>query len=76
MSTDTIGNLYFADYGSYKIRKVTFATNTITTVAGSSTLGYSGDGGLATNAELSGPYDIDVDTNGFIFIFSTIIGIS
>ena len=40
----------------------------ITTVAGNSGSGYSGDGGLATNANLSNPNSVAVDTSGNVFI--------
>jgi NHL repeat-containing protein len=41
---------------------------TITTLAGNGTEGYSGDGGAATNASLSGPYAVAVDASGDLFI--------
>ena len=51
VAVDATGNLFIADYGNNRIRKV--GTNgIITTVAGNGTDGYSGDGGAATNAEL------------------------
>jgi sugar lactone lactonase YvrE len=51
---DAAGNLYIADWGNNRIRKV--ATNGIvSTVAGTGSWSYSGDGGLATAARLSYP---------------------
>jgi hypothetical protein len=51
VAVDSAGNLFIADTGNYRIRKVG-ADGIITTVAGDGTGGYSGDGGAATNAEL------------------------
>ncbi len=64
---DTLGNLLIADGENHCIRKV--GTNgIITTVVGNGTNGYSGDGGLATNAMLSSSLGIAVDTAGNFFI--------
>ncbi len=54
VTADTVGNLYIADEIGNKIRKVS-ATGTITTIAGTDTGGYRGDGGPATNCRLNGP---------------------
>jgi hypothetical protein len=59
-------NLYFTDLGDYRIRKVNLSTGIITTVAGT-TRGYSGDGSLATNAQIE-PYGLFVDNTGNIYI--------
>jgi hypothetical protein len=64
---DSAGNLYIADTGNFRIRKVTASTGIITTVAGNGTQGFSGDGGLATSAELTLPYGVTVDTAGNIY---------
>lgn len=60
------GNIYIADYNNNRIRRIDPA-GTITTVAGSWSTGYSGDGGPATSASLNGPIDVFVDA-GNIFI--------
>ncbi len=67
IAVDTAGNLYIADAGNNRIRKVDI-TGIITTVAGNGTQGYSGDGGPATNAGLSGSSGVAVDTAGNLFI--------
>jgi sugar lactone lactonase YvrE len=67
VAVDATGNLYIADFGNYRIRKV--GTNgIITTVAGNGGYGYSGDGGAATNAEFIYPYGVAVDAAGNLFI--------
>ncbi len=66
-------NIYIADYGNHRIRKVTISTGIITTIAGTGTGSYSGDIGPATSAALNSPYDISLDASGmsnaFMFIF-------
>ena len=64
-------NVYIADRGNNRIRKVTISTGIITTIAGSTGPGgFSGDGGAATSAKLNGPYGVAVDSAGtFSFIF-------
>jgi hypothetical protein len=68
VAVDTNGNLYIADTGNGRIRKVAVDTGVITTVAGNGTPGYSGDGGPATSASLEGPNGVAVDANGNLFI--------
>lgn len=67
---DSAGNLYIADVGNNVVRKITASTGIITTVAGNGVAngGFSGDGGLATIAELKMPYGIAVDSVGNLFI--------
>lgn len=54
---DGNGNLYVADYGNHRIRKIT-PDGIMHTVAGTGVPGYSGDGGLAGKARLNGPYGV------------------
>ena len=68
VALDKAGNIYIADLYNSAIRKVTAATGIITTVAGNGTFGYSGDGGPATQAEISWPKSVAVDTAGNIYI--------
>ncbi len=60
---------YIADMDNNVIRMV--ADGVITTVAGNGTKGFSGDGGQATAATLSGPWDVVVDTLGNLIIADT-----
>ena len=70
LSFDSVGNYYVADPSGQRIRKVD-TSGKITTVAGNGTTGFSGDGGLATQAQLSFPYGVVVDLAGNIFIADT-----
>jgi uncharacterized protein (TIGR03437 family) len=63
---DSSGNIYIADAGNNRIRKI--SNGTITTVAGNGTAGYTGDNGTATNAELNNPTGVAVDSSGNIYI--------
>ena len=67
VTLDSLGNLYIADIGNYRIRKITAATGEITTVAGSSTL-HLGDGGPATAAMLLLPGGIALDSVENLYI--------
>ena len=53
LASTTQGRLYIADTDNHRIRRVDFAADTIETVAGNGTAGFSGDGGPATEAALS-----------------------
>lgn len=67
VSLDSAGNLYISDWLNNVVRKVT-VNGAISTVAGNGTLGYSGDGGAATSAQLAYPCGVAFDTSGDIFI--------
>ena len=67
VAVDGTGNLFIADSGNNRIRKVDI-NGIITTVAGNGTGDYFGDGGAATNAELYNPVGAAVDATGNLFI--------
>lgn len=68
VSLDSAGNMYIADYNNHRIRKVDAATGIITTVAGTGTAGFSGDGGPATSASLYLPHGLCLDSAENIYI--------
>jgi hypothetical protein len=53
ISLDIQGNIYIADSQNHRIRRVDITTGNITTVAGTGTAGFAGDGGPATQAQLN-----------------------
>jgi sugar lactone lactonase YvrE len=67
LAADSSGNFYIADSGNNAIREVS-SSGVINTVAGSETIGYSGDNGAATQASLNYPAGIAVDKSGNLFI--------
>ena len=66
MATDAAGNLYVADSGNCRVRKVS-PSGVITTVAGTGKCLYGGDGGPATSAQLA-PIAVAVDASGSLYI--------
>ncbi|PYJ09310.1 MAG: hypothetical protein DME93_13110, partial [Verrucomicrobia bacterium] len=61
------GNLYIADWGNDRIRKVN-TDGIISTIAGNGKEGFEGDGGPATSASLNGPRGVAVDPAGNVYI--------
>lgn len=69
---DGAGNLYITDIGNHVVRKIDTSPNhIITTYAGNGTYGYSGDGGPATDANLSYPRGMAVDGKNNLYIADT-----
>ena len=66
LAVDSAGNLYIADTGNRRIRKI--SNGVITTVAGNGTLGFSGDNGPAISAQLNFPFGVAVDSTGNLYI--------
>jgi len=64
---DSSGNVYIADVGNQRIRKVD-NLGVISTVAGNGVIGGAGDGGLPTSAELNYPVAVAKDASGKIYI--------
>ena len=67
IARDSLGNLYICSNGYSQIYRVD-SSGQLTVVAGNGGLGYSGDGGPATSAELTDPSSVFVDGSGNIFI--------
>jgi sugar lactone lactonase YvrE len=67
VAIDSAGNFFIADSGNQRIRKVS-SSGIISTVAGNGTPGFGGDGGLATSAQLAGPYGVAIDSTGNLFV--------
>jgi hypothetical protein len=64
---DSSGNLYFADSNNHRIRRID-RHGTITTVAGTGTAGYGGDGGPGTKAMLESPFGIAMAPGNLLYI--------
>jgi len=67
LAADAAGNVYFSDMGAGRVRKIA-ADGKITTVAGTGTRGFSGDGGPATAAQLNSPLGVALDSAGNLYI--------
>ena len=70
LAVDAAGNVYIADTLDHAIRKV-LRDGSIVTIAGNGSAGYAGDNGPATQARLSHPYSVAVDSNGVVYIADT-----
>jgi sugar lactone lactonase YvrE len=71
LAVDAAGDVYIADQANNVVRKVD-ASGTISTVAGrQKQYGFSGDGGAATSADLSGPTAVVLDSAGNLYISDT-----
>ncbi|MBI4041549.1 MAG: hypothetical protein HY390_06760 [Deltaproteobacteria bacterium] len=69
MAYDSFGNLYVADRYNHVVRKIDAVSGVITTVAGrGGSGGFSGDGGLATDAQLSSPVTMHITPQGDLLI--------
>lgn len=67
IAVDKAGNLYIGDSSNNRIRKVNKA-GTITTITGDGNCGFTGDGGVATSAEVCFPEGVGVDTRGNVYL--------
>ncbi len=72
LTLDGLGNLYIADSGNCRIRKLTLATNTISTYAGTGKCAFGGDNGPAASAQLNGPVGVGTDAAGNVYIADTL----
>ncbi len=64
-------SLYFTELGNHTVRKIDLTTGMISTVAGTGTAGYNGDGIAANTAQLNHPDDVCVDSQGNLYIADT-----
>ena len=70
IAVDSAGNVYFPDMATDTIRKL-LPSGTIQTIAGNGTPGFSGDGSIATFAQLNQPQGIAVDASGNVYVADT-----
>ena len=64
VGVDSSGNVYIADNSNQRVRKVTISTGIITTVAGTGTGTYNGDGSAGTSTALFNPNGVATDSSG------------
>jgi sugar lactone lactonase YvrE len=65
------GDIYIADTSNHVVRRVAAATGVITTVAGTGSSGYSGDGGAATAATFNAPESLAITAAGDVYVADT-----
>ena len=70
IAVDAQGNIYVADTNNNAIRLFPLG-GTVSTIAGNGTLGYTGDGGTATVAELNNPRALAVTSSGNVYFADT-----
>ena len=71
IALSSTGDLYVGDFDNNRVRKISFSSGVITTVAGNGTFGSTGDGGAATAATLSNPSGVAIDGIGNVYISET-----
>ncbi len=71
LALDSAGNLYVADSGNHRVRRIASATGRIATVAGDGIEGFAGDGGAATAARIDSPSGLALDAAGDLYIADT-----
>jgi len=67
---DSSSNIYIADTGNNRIRRIDATTGTVTTYAGTGQAGFSGEGGMALNAQISAPYGMAFPPNSNVLYFA------
>jgi large repetitive protein len=68
VAIDPAGNIYIADSGNNRVRKINAVSGVIATIVGNATETFSGDGGPANQAGLYGPYALIIDGAGDLFV--------
>ena len=71
MAIDSADNIYIANAWSHRIRRVDAITGIITTIAGTGTAGFSGDGGPALQAQFNLPNQIAIDKDGNLYVLDS-----
>lgn len=71
IATDAAGDVFVADWGSFRLRRIDAASGTITTVVSNGDQGFCGDGGPATSACIDQPYGVARNAAGDLFIADT-----
>jgi sugar lactone lactonase YvrE len=71
LALDAANNLYLADTHNHRIRRIDAITGLITTIAGTGSLGYSGDSAQAATAALALPHGLTVDAAGNLYLADT-----
>jgi uncharacterized protein (TIGR03437 family) len=66
VAVDNDGNVYVADFGNERVRRIS-ANGTITTIAGNGSASYSGDGGPAILAQMNLPFAVASDSSGAFY---------
>ena len=68
VAVDRAGNVYVADPPNQRIRRIDASTGIVTTVAGTGSSGFSGDGGPATAAQIRYPKGVEIGPDGNLYI--------
>ena len=71
LALDASSNLYIADTGNHRIRKITATNGMINTIAGTGTQGFSGDNAGATSAATDSPTGLALDTQNNLYLADT-----
>jgi sugar lactone lactonase YvrE len=71
LALDVSNNVYVADTGNHRIRKITATTGIITTIAGTGTQGFSGDNALAAAAAIDSPTGLALDAQYNLYLADT-----
>jgi streptogramin lyase len=71
VAVDPAGRLYVVERNGHGVRRIDFTAGTIERFAGTGKRGYTGDGGPAKDATFDGPKEIDIDTDGNVYVVDT-----